>query len=140
MSERSSRLGDTRPLPRILAKVVRVALGVRTTVHCLEPLFRIAALRQSGATTLQAANGALVFALRYLCRERPDVAVVPRYEVDRYYASYLAYFSGARVRLGYSTSCTELKRRFTPGYDQLFTKVFTSTAKMHEAERNSEFL
>lgn len=83
---------------------------------------------------------AFFFAVQHLWPLRAEVALVPRFDVDRYYASYLAYFSGAPVRIGYSTSCTPWKANGTDGYDALFTTVFHADRSMHEAERVPEFL
>ena len=49
-------------------------------------------------------------------RKQPyDLAIVPRWDTDYYNASYLAYFSGAPWRIGYSESVTECKAILVEG-------------------------
>lgn len=83
---------------------------------------------------------ALHLAVRKLWRRRFDLAMVPRWEEDCYHASYVAYFSGAPWRLGYSEKVGEFKRRFNRGFDRLFTHVLDGTAPRHEVERSLDII
>src|SRR5206468_2542135 len=67
-----------------------------------------------------------------------DLAIVPRWDADYYHASFLAYFSGASWRVGYSEHVTDLKRQLNSGYDRLFTHVLDGRGLKHEVERSLE--
>jgi len=79
---------------------------------------------------------ALVLAWKHLWHRRFNLAIVPRWDADRFHASVLAYFSGAPWRLGYSEKLTYQKRQGTRGYDRLFTHVMHGNGPKHEVERN----
>ena len=83
---------------------------------------------------------AIRLAYRYLRPRRFDLAIVPRWDVDYYHASFLAYFSGARWRVAYSEDVTESKRIYNRGYDRLFTHLLKGGAGRHEVERNLDIL
>jgi heptosyltransferase-2 len=82
---------------------------------------------------------AFVFARKHLWR-RFDLAVVPRWGVDYYDATYLAYLSGTPRRVAYSEHCSETKARLNRGYDQLLTQTFDGRGVKHEVELNLDFL
>jgi len=72
-------------------------------------------------------------------RQVYDLAIVPRWDADYYNATYLAYFSGAPWRIGYSESVTEHKRMNNKGYDLFYTHLVdqsTNEDVKHEVERN----
>lgn len=83
---------------------------------------------------------ALSFAKKNLWKRRFDLAVVPRWDADRYNAAYLSYFSGARHRVSYSEKVTETKARINKGYDSLFSLVSSFAGLKHESERNLDLL
>lgn len=83
---------------------------------------------------------ALRLARRELWPRRLDLALLPRWDRDRYHASFLAYFSGALHRVGYSEATTEGKKRMNAGADRLFTRVLTAGGAEHEVERNLDML
>lgn len=83
---------------------------------------------------------ALKFASAHLWRRRFDVAIVPRWDVDHYAASFLAYFSGAAGRIGYSEKTTPLKSEINRDYDLLYSQFFNSAHLRHEALRNLDLL
>lgn len=85
----------------------------------------------------------LRFAWRYLRKKQFDLAIVPRFDSDRYYgASLLAFFSGAKSRVGYSEHVLHSKMILDRGYDGLYTDVLQSDRNQicHEVERNLDVL
>ena len=83
---------------------------------------------------------ALAKAGRDLWRRRFDLAIVPCWGIDYYLASFLAYFSGAPWRLGYSERVTGAKQHLNRGFDRLFTHVSSDDAVKHEVEHNLDLL
>ncbi len=83
-------------------------------------------------------------ALRLACwrlwPRRFDAAFVPRWDCDDYDASFLAYLSAARWRIGFSERVLERKRVANPGYDRLFTHVVDDPSLKHEVERNLDLI
>ena len=65
-----------------------------------------------------------------------DLAIVPRWDVDTYGASAVAYFSRARWRLGFSENVNAGKSLFNRGYNCFFTHVIESNSACHEVERS----
>lgn len=94
--------------------------------------------RQAGPSSLRGHLGALSFAAKKLWKKRLDLAIVPRCGPDYYYASYVAYLSGARTRLG----CKSNASRVTDfNFDSLYTDLLdVGGALRHEIEKNLEFL
>ena len=84
--------------------------------------------------------GALKFASVHFWRRRFDVALVPRWDVDHYAASFLAYFSGAVCRIGYSEKIRTFKSEVNRNYDLLYSQVFNSVQLRHEVLRNLDLL
>ena len=83
---------------------------------------------------------ALRLAWKYLWKQRFDLVIVPRWDADPYHASFVAYFSGAPWRVGYSSNVTEHKRRLNRGYDRLFSHVLDDNKARHEVEHNLDVL
>jgi heptosyltransferase-2 len=83
---------------------------------------------------------ALMKARRDLWHRRFELAVVPCWGVDYYLASFMAYFSGAPTRVGYSERVMDAKRRLNRGFDSLFTHVSYDNAVRHEVEHNLDLL
>ena len=69
-----------------------------------------------------------------------DLAIVPRWDTDLYDASFLAYWSGASWRAGFSESTTLPKKHQNAGFDRLFTQVFSGEARQHEVEHNLDVI
>lgn len=80
------------------------------------------------------------FSAYYLWRRGVDLAIVPRWDADLYHASFVAYWSGARWRVGYSEQVIEHKHEMNKGFDQLFSDVVTDVAVKHEVERGLNLL
>jgi len=96
--------------------------------------------RQTGFASLKSHRRAISFARKELWNRRFDMAIVPRWDADYYGASFLAYFSGARHRVGYSEKVTGTKGEQNRGYDRLFTLVSSYAGVKHESERNLDLL
>ena len=60
-------------------------------------------------------------AARRLRATPPDLAILPRWDGDQCYATFVAFWSGARWRLGHSEHVTEYKRTINRGFDRLLT-------------------
>ena len=76
------------------------------------------------------------FAKKYLRGEKFDLAIIPRWDSDYYYASFIVFFSQAKERIGFSEKVTEYKSQGNKGYDKLFTKVYDYREPCHEVEKN----
>jgi heptosyltransferase-2 len=69
-----------------------------------------------------------------------EIAFVPRWDVDRWGASFLAYWAGAPVRVGHSERVLPFKRVINRGFDRLLTHPVCDTARKHEVERTLDLL
>ena len=78
---------------------------------------------------------ALQLARAHFPRERYDLAVVPRWEVDKYFATSVAYWSGARWRVGYSEHVSLEKEIKNRGWDRLLTHALPGGHGTHEVRR-----
>ena len=83
---------------------------------------------------------ALHLASTRLWRRRFDLALLPRWDVDYYHATYLTYFSGAARRVGYSEHVFQPKQQLNAGLDRLLTDVIDHRGAKHEVERNLDVL
>jgi heptosyltransferase-2 len=83
---------------------------------------------------------ALNLACQRLWRRRFDLAIVPRWDADHYHATFLAYFSGAPWRVGYSEDVIPHKRQHNRGLDRLLTHALNDDAVKHEVERSLDLL
>ena len=77
-----------------------------------------------------------LFAKEYLWKENFDLAIVPRWDIDFYFASYVAFFSGSRRRIAYSEKISIKKSVINKGFDGFFTDVICNSKLMHEVKRN----
>jgi len=77
----------------------------------------------------------LRFAVRHLWGRRYDLALLPRWDTDYYYATFIAFWSGAPLRLGFTEKVTAKKRWANRGFDRLLTLALPDQAKRHETER-----
>ncbi|HOG17123.1 MAG: ADP-heptose--LPS heptosyltransferase 2 [Syntrophaceae bacterium PtaU1.Bin231] len=76
-----------------------------------------------------------------LLRQRDfDLAVMPRWDMDGYYASYIALFSRAKRRIGYSEQANERKKMVNRGFDRLLTEAIFHEAPKHEVERHLDLI
>ena len=84
---------------------------------------------------------ALKFAQKHLQDRKFDLAVLPRRDTDQAHGAFLAYFSGAPLRIGYSDITTFGP---TPPYyrnaGRLYTHVLDSQSLKHEVEYGLELI
>lgn len=80
------------------------------------------------------------FARRSLRPRGFDLAILPRYGDDHYFAAYVAFFSGAPRRVGYSEYVDATKREVNRGLDALLTTALPPSPHLHEVARNLDLL
>ncbi|WP_041975135.1 glycosyltransferase family 9 protein [Pyrinomonas methylaliphatogenes] len=83
---------------------------------------------------------AIRLALKRLWWRNFDLAILPRFDIDYYHGNFLAYFSLARWRVGYSEDVTEDKRIVNKGSDRLLTHPVKVSNHIHEVERNLDLI
>jgi ADP-heptose:LPS heptosyltransferase len=69
-----------------------------------------------------------------------DVAIVPRWDTDHYFATAIAFWSGATRRVGYSEHVSARKTNLNAGFDGLLTDAVPSGTALHEVERHFALL
>jgi heptosyltransferase-3 len=70
-----------------------------------------------------------------------DLAVVPRFDVDRYGGGFIAQRSRAKRIVGFSERCTPLKAHFNRGFDsRYYTDVLLRDPAAHEVEHSLALL
>ena len=117
--------------------------GVRNLVERCPYVNEVLVFDQSGgrvARFLTLPWRAFRFAARHLRKNRYDLAILPRWDADYYYAAFVAFWSGAALRVGYSEAVTPYKRRVNRGFDRLLTHALDDRAVRHDVEHNSELL
>jgi len=77
---------------------------------------------------------------KYYCRDRFDLAILPRWDADRHYATFATYFSGAPWRIGYAENVNPLKKRLNGTYDLLLTHTLNENQLKHEVEHNLDVI
>jgi ADP-heptose:LPS heptosyltransferase len=80
------------------------------------------------------------FARKHLWSKYFDIAIIPRWDVDDYYASFVTYFSAAALRVTYSEKVSQDKQKFNQDYDYLFTNLIPDRELKHEVERNLDVI
>ena len=83
---------------------------------------------------------AFKFCATSLWHRRFDLAVIPRWDADWYCQTFVAYFSGARRRIGYSEDVDSIKKVHNHGYDRLLTQALHQKSPKHEVERSLDIL
>jgi ADP-heptose:LPS heptosyltransferase len=84
--------------------------------------------------------GSLRLARRHFWSQRIDLAILPRWDVDYVHAGFLAYFSGAVYRVGFSEHVSENKRSLNSGFDTLYTHVVNDVRLKHEVRRGLDLI
>lgn len=82
----------------------------------------------------------LALARKQLWHRRFDLAIVPRWDTDQSHATFVAYFSGAAWRIGFSEKVIAHKRLPNAGYDRLFTHLLYDNKLQHEVKRSLEMI
>jgi lipopolysaccharide heptosyltransferase II len=84
---------------------------------------------------------ALKFAKKHLRHKQFDLAVLPRRDIDQAHGAFLAYFSGAPLRIGYSDITTlGPKPPYFRNVGRLLTHVLDSQTLKHEVENGLELI
>ncbi len=83
---------------------------------------------------------AFKFARRHLWSKQFDLAILPRWDTDSTYASFLALFSGAQFRIAYSEQVNIRKMYFNKGFDKMFTHLLSDNSLKHEVEHNLDII
>ncbi|KUK13617.1 MAG: glycosyltransferase family 9 protein [Synergistetes bacterium] len=82
----------------------------------------------------------LRLAFVHLREKEFDLALIPRWDVDLYRATFIAFLSGARLRVGYSEKVSSYKAIKNKGFDLFLTHAIESKEAKHEVERNLDIL
>ena len=90
--------------------------------------------------TLRRHLGAFCLAQKRLWRRRFDLAILPRWDADYYNGTFLAYFSGAPWRVGYSENVITHKKRWNTGFNRLLTHSLEDSNIKHEVEHNLDVI
>lgn len=83
---------------------------------------------------------ALRLACKHLWSRHFDLAILPRWDFDYCHGTFVAYFSGAPLRLAYSENVNENKARMNAGFNRLYTHVLDDNSVKHEVERNLDII
>ena len=82
----------------------------------------------------------LRFARRHLWKRHFDLAVLPRWDIDTFHATFLAYFSGAAWRAGFSEMVNNIKRYHNHNFNLLLTQISHNAEPRHEVEHGLDLL
>jgi ADP-heptose:LPS heptosyltransferase len=96
--------------------------------------------RRFGFGKLELHIRALRLARQHLWQRQFDLALLPRWDIDYFHSAFVAYFSGALCRVGYSENVIPLKQQHDRGLDILFTRTLDDRTSKHDVERNLDFL
>lgn len=134
--------GLRRGLPEARVTLV-VKPAVRDFVACCPYVDEVLAFDQSGGRLrrfLALPWRAWWFGVRLRRERRFDLAILPRWDADYYYGPFVALWSGARRRVGYSERVTPYKAVVNRGFDRLLTDVLDDRSVRHDMEHNAEML
>jgi len=65
-----------------------------------------------------------------------DIALVPRWDMNTDYSAYVAYFSSAKRRIGYTEHVNSRKQLVNKGFDLMLTDIISDEKSQHEVEKN----
>ena len=83
---------------------------------------------------------ALALCWNFLWKRRFDLAILPRWDADFFHSTFLAYWSGARRRVGFSENVSSAKKKINKGYDRLLTDAVEDCEVKHELEHNLDWI
>jgi heptosyltransferase-2 len=136
-----------RELRHNLPPAARVSLivkpGTRNLVETCPYVDEVLTFDWSTCSPLQEVRlhaRALQFARQHLWKQDFDLAIVPRWDTDYYHANFIAYFSGAASRIGYSERISEARQEWNRGGDRLLTTALVDRTPKHEVEHNLDVL
>lgn len=81
-----------------------------------------------------------LFAKNKLWKYNFDLSIIPRWDIDTSFSSYISFFSKAKIRIAYSEKATSLKKYHNKDYDLLMTQILESNLVMHEVNLNLQIL
>ena len=77
------------------------------------------------------------FCAEHLWEQHYDLCLVPRWDIDETYSLPLAYFCGARQRIGFSEHCSWAKEEQDAGMNAFLTRpILTPLHVVHEVEKD----
>jgi len=79
---------------------------------------------------------AMLFAVSRLRSRTYELALLPRWDADYYYAAFVAFWSGAVRRIGYSETVTAYKSVVNRGFNRLLTQILNEPGLCHDVEHN----
>lgn len=82
----------------------------------------------------------LDFCYQNIWSKHYDLFILPRYDHDMYFATFLGFMSGATRRVGFSSETTPWKKQRNQGFDSLLTDVIPPGKLAHEVEHNLEVI
>jgi len=83
---------------------------------------------------------AFVFSKNNLWSRKFDLAIIPRWDIDYHNASHISYFSGSKMRVGYSENVTDRKKKSNKNYDKFLTNPIYSSSSAHEVQKNLDII
>lgn len=113
--------------------------GVKNLVERCPYVDEVMTFNQDGSRTIRfliLPFQAFGFAAKHLWKQHFDLAILPRWDADYYYATFIAFWSGAPQRLGYSETTTDYKRQVNRGFDRLLTHCLMDRSLKHDVEHN----
>jgi ADP-heptose:LPS heptosyltransferase len=82
----------------------------------------------------------LQFCGAHFARRHYDIALVPRWDTDRDYATIISCFSQADRRVTFSRHCTKEKRLLNWGFGRYYTDILPPGELKHEVERGLDMV
>lgn len=80
------------------------------------------------------------FSIQKLRGRHWDLALVPRWDVDLYFATLMSVYIGATRRVAFTEKVSAAKHSFNWGFDTLCTDVLPSGPSEHEVQRNLDIV
>jgi heptosyltransferase-2 len=117
--------------------VVRPAAG-QLLAHCphVDELLVLSGPLHGVSRIFSRYKRALSFVRRELGDRSYDLALIPRWEVDKYFATTVAYLSRADRIVAYSEAVSKEKAIKNRGFDRLLTHPVNGGHGLHEVERS----
>lgn len=127
-----------RNLPRAWITLV-VEPGVRNLVELCPHVNEVLTFGRRGQgllESLQRHGRAAALAWRVLRRRNFELCLLPRWDIDWYHGTLLAYLSGAPRRAGFSEHVNVTKKHFNLGFDSMLTQQFHDSVIKHDVRHN----
>ena len=80
------------------------------------------------------------FCKRCLAGRSFDMAIVPRWDTDGYFATLMCLYSNATERVAFTERCSPQKSIVNWGFDAFYTRVLPAGPLGHEAEKNLDIV